>query len=309
MSEKQFRVLVAENAPGEAATALRAVFPEPDSKLELSLVSSIPTLLAALALDAPEAIFLDLALGRPDPLAGVRRVHRAAPEIPLIVCADAADKSSATRSLSEGAIDYVLKGYMDSRTIERALRTALERNTLEGLADLLRDEFTGLYNREGFMTLGARAMETAIRTGGTLVLLCAQIANLELLRSQFGSAGCEEALEELTAILKQCFRRTDVLARLGSAQFCALAVDAAEPSAPVLRQRVESRLAVINQSRQPWGPLELGVSVGCWGPDNSESFGEFLDQVESQLRRSNVALPQATGQPESTALQQHGRDA
>lgn len=41
------------------------------------------------------------------------------------------------------------------------MRAALERNTLEGLADLLRDSLTGLYTRDGFLTLGARAMEMA----------------------------------------------------------------------------------------------------------------------------------------------------
>jgi hypothetical protein len=57
-----------------------------------------------------------------------------------MVFGDLADKSYAARSLSEGAIDYLLKGFMDTRTLERVLRTALERNTLEGLADLLRDQ-------------------------------------------------------------------------------------------------------------------------------------------------------------------------
>lgn len=285
MDEKTVRILVAEDSPGEIAEALRTIFPEPDSRVELSLVSTIPTLLATLELETPEAIFLELSLGGPEPLEGVRRVHRAAPGIPLIVFADTADKSNASRSLTEGAMDYVLKGFMDARTIERVLRTALGRNTLEGLADLMRDELTGLYNREGLITLGTHAMESAARTGGTLVLLCAQIENLRALREEFGSASSEQAIQEMTEILKSCFRRSDLLARLGNEQFCALALDAAEPSALILRQRVEARLAVINQSRQPWGPLELRTSVGYWGANEAKSFAEFLDSVEAQLRR------------------------
>ncbi len=154
---KKFRVLLAESDPGEAADSLRTLYPEPDSHLELSVVSSIPTLLGTIDLAAPETIFLDLSLGHPDPLEAVRRVHRAAPGIPLIVLADVADKSYATRCISEGAIDYLLKGFMDTRAVERALRTALELNTLEGLADLLRDQLTGLYSRDGFTTLGNRS--------------------------------------------------------------------------------------------------------------------------------------------------------
>ena len=299
MTGKKFRVLLAETVPGEAAASLRSLYPGPDSSLELSVVSTVPTLIATIELAAPETIFFDLSLGKPDPLEAVRRIHRAAPGIPLIVFADIVDKSYAARSISEGAIDYLLKGFMDTRTMERVLRTALERNTLEGLADLLRDQLTGLYNRDGFTTLGTRFMETAMRSGGTLVLLCTLIENYSQLLEEIGSVGCEQAVRETAELIGSCFRRSDFLARLGEAQFAALAVDAAEPSAPVLRQRVESRLAIHNQSRQPWGPLRLRLSVGYWGANDVRSFPEFLDAVESELRQSEADLSQASMQQES----------
>jgi chemotaxis response regulator CheB len=52
----------------------------------------------------PEVIFLDLALARPEPLEVVRRVHRAAPDVPLIVFAEAAEKDYAAQSLKDGAL-------------------------------------------------------------------------------------------------------------------------------------------------------------------------------------------------------------
>lgn len=299
MGEKKFRVLLAESVPGDAGESLRALYPEPDSNLELSVVSTIPTLLATIELAAPETILLDLSLGRPDALDAVRRVHRAAPGIPLIVFADIADKHLASRSISEGAIDYLLKGFMDARTMERVLRVALERNTLDGLADLLRDQLTGLYNREGFTTLGTRAMEAAMRSGGTLVLLCALIENFPSVREEFGPGASEEAVCATADLLRTCFRRSDFLARLGPAQFAVLAVDAAEPSAPVLRQRVESRLAIHNQTGQTWGPLALRRSVGYWGANDTRSFAEFLDAVESELRQPDEVLSRAGARQES----------
>lgn len=300
MTAKKFRVLLAEGAPGEAAESLRALYPGSDSALELSIVSTLSTLLATIELAVPEAIFLDLSLGKPDPLEVVRRVHRAAPGIPLIVFADLAEKSYAARSVSEGAIDYLLKGFMDTRAVERVLRTALERNTLEGLADLLRDPLTGLYNRDGFTTLGTRSLETAMRTGGTLVLLCALIENYSTLLEEIGSIGCDQAVREAAELVGTCFRRSDFLGRLGDAQFAALAVDAAEPSATVLRQRVESRLAIYSRSPQPWGRLALRLSVGFWGANDTRSFPEFLDAVESDLRQREAVLSQASTHRERT---------
>jgi diguanylate cyclase (GGDEF)-like protein len=293
MSGRKFRVLLAESGSGEAADSLRMLYPGPHSALELSVVPTVSALLLSIELTSPETILLDLSLGKPDPLEAVRRVHRAAPSIPLIVFADIVDKSYAARSISEGAIDYLLKGFMDARTLERVLRTALERNTVEGLADLLRDKLTGLYNRDGFTTLGTRAMETAMRSGGTLILLCALVENYSSLEEELGSLGIEQAVRETAELVGSCFRRSDFLARLGDAQFAALAVDAAEPSASVLRQRVESRLAIHNQSRKPRGPLALRLGVGYWGANDPRSFAEFLDAVESELRQAEAVLSQA----------------
>jgi diguanylate cyclase (GGDEF)-like protein len=289
MLTKQLRVLVAEDGREEIARALRVAYPEPQAQLELTTVGTIPTLLATVELGTPEVMFLDLSLGHPNPLDAVRRVHRAAPGVPLIVCTGVAEKATAARSLSEGAIDYVLKGFLDARTIERVLRAALERNTLEGLADLLRDELTGLYTREGFLALGTRAMDVAVRSGGTLVILCAMIEKFPELQQELGTAAAEETIKETTGVLQSCFRRSDLLARLGKAQFCALALDAAEPSAPILRQRVATRISALNKLGEGWRPLELRMSAGFWDANDGRSFAEFLDSVEADLRHGEAA--------------------
>jgi diguanylate cyclase (GGDEF)-like protein len=289
MSEKKLRILLAEGNSGEAASALHALYPEGQDGLELTTVSGVSTLIATLEIVNPEVIFLDLALARPDPLAAIRRLHRSAPAVPLIVLADASDKDCAVRSLSQGTQDYLLKGFIDPRTLERILRVALERNTLEGLADLLRDSLTGLYTRDGFLTLGARAMEMGKTRESTLVLLCLRIGNLAALRTGYGPSAVENSLCEVAKVLAGSFRRTDIVARLGESQFAALAVDAAEPSASVLRQRLEKRVDMLNRDLGPWGPLELRMSARFWSAKEAIVFSEFLDSVESELRIPLVA--------------------
>jgi len=298
MNEKKLRILVAEGNPGEIAPALRALYPEAQDSLDLTVVSGVSILIATLDIVNPEVIFLDLALTHPAPMDAVRRVQRSAPAVPLIVVAGASDKDCAVNSLSHGAQDYLLKGFIDSRTLERVLRAALERNTLEGLADLLRDPLTRLYTRDGFLTLGARAMEMAKNRGSTLVLLCLRIENLEAVRTGYGPSAVESSLSEVAKVLAGSFRRTDILARLGESQFAALAVDAVEPSAPVLRQRLEKRIEMLDRDIGPWGPLELRMSARFWSAKDAIVFSEFLDSVESELR-----IPPATSAEEAQARQ------
>src|SRR5262245_22352814 len=176
---QKLRVLVAEGAPGKAASALRELFPAEQGGIELTEVSGVSTLMASLKLVSPEVILLDLALANPDALGTVRLIHRAKPQVPLVVIGDSAEKEIALASLREGAADYFLRDYMDPRTVERVLRGALERNTLQARADLLRDPLTGLYIRDGFLTLGSHIMETAKERNGNLVLLCVRLENLE----------------------------------------------------------------------------------------------------------------------------------
>lgn len=289
MSEKKLRVLLAEGHPGETAAALRVLHPEEQNSLELTNVSSVSTLIATLEIVSPEVIFLDLSLAHPDPLDAVRRVHRSAPAVPLIVLADSSDKDCAARSVGQGALEYLLKGTVNPQALERILHAALEQNTLQGLADLLRDSLTGLYIRDGFLALGERAMEAAKSRVSTLVLLCMRIENLTALRAGYGPSAAENSLREVAALLAGSFRRTDIVARLGKSQFAALAVDAAEPSAPVLCQRVDKRIAMLNRNAGPWGPLELRMSARFWSPKEAIAFPEFLDSVESELRIAQMS--------------------
>ena len=279
---KKLRVLLAESGPADVERVFRELFPQ----AELTVVSTFATLLPTAYLVNPEFILLDLSLAHPDPLGAVRLAHRAFPNVPLIVFAYPADKDYAVQALGCGALDYLLKGYMDARVIDRVVRAALERNTLEGLADLLRDPLTGLFIREGFLALGAHAMESAKRGGGTLVLVCLLFENLAAVRSEFGPHVSDQSVRDLASILAGCFRRTDLIVRLGETQFAALAIDAAEPSAALILQRIATRIAIRNQDTGPARHLNLRMSVAFWGANNNKSFPEFLDAVEADLSGS-----------------------
>ncbi|HEY4816903.1 MAG TPA: diguanylate cyclase [Candidatus Acidoferrum sp.] len=284
MTQRRLRLLLAEGSPGEAAVALHSLYAGNDPGLDLTVVSTIATLLATIKVVDPEVILLDLALNLREPMDAVHLVHRTAPGVPLIVVADTSDEAQTTRSLAEGALDYVLKGQMDAHTLERVLRTALERNTRKGLTDPLRDEVTGLYTRDGFLTVGMRRQEEAMPDGGSLVLLCVLFDNLQALRKAFGPGAADRALGDVAKLLKGCCRRSDEVGRLGEAQFAILGVDAAAPNAEVMRNRLEQHLAVQNQARSPSGPIDLRTSIGSWSPQDKRGFAEFLDSIESRLR-------------------------
>ena len=297
MTRRRLRVLLAEGNPGEAAAALHELYAGPEPGLDLTVVSTIATLLATIKVVDPEVILLDLALNLREPLDAVHLVHRTAPGVPLIVFAHPQEKQQAIRSLAEGAMDYILKGHIDAHTLERAVRTALERNTVTGLTDMLRDPVTGLYTRDGFLTVGGRRHEEAVRANSSLVLICALFENLQALRDAFGPGTADRAISDVAGLLKGCCRRSDVVGRLGEAQFAILGVDAVAPSAEVMRSRLAQHLAVHNETRSPWGPIDLRTAVGSWTPNDGRTFEAFLDGVEACLRLAGAEL-QIQGTPQ-----------
>jgi hypothetical protein len=67
MSQKKLRLLLAEGGSGETATILRALCPDREGRLELTIVSSMATLLPTIKVVDPEVILLDLSLNLREP--------------------------------------------------------------------------------------------------------------------------------------------------------------------------------------------------------------------------------------------------
>lgn len=154
----KLRILVAENSAREISAALEPACRLPLAEVEFASAASVASLLATIPQFLPDLMLLDLTLARPASSETVRRIRRAAPRIPLVVFAAQEEKEEAARCLQEGAMDYLFKSALDPAAVERVLRATLERNTVEGLADLLRDPLTGLYTRDAFLTIGQRKM-------------------------------------------------------------------------------------------------------------------------------------------------------
>jgi diguanylate cyclase (GGDEF)-like protein len=273
---KKLRVLVAEVEGGRIAKLLESLFANGADSLELTSVSNEMMLLPTIRLAAPEVVFLDLGLFPGEPISALRGLRRAIVNIPLITAANFADKAIAERSLQEGATDYILKECADEISIERVLRSALERNTVAGLTDLLRDPQTEAYNREGFLALAQKAVQEAQRCGSQLILLTARLINLHALGEEFGPSGAEQGVKDVAELLRGAFRRTDVIARLGEGEFAVLAMDAPEPSVAVMVQRVERHLIALNKARAPWGELDLAVEGKFWSPKKGNPASELL---------------------------------
>ncbi|MBD0345101.1 MAG: response regulator [Coleofasciculus sp. Co-bin14] len=80
---------------------------------------------------ACSVILLDLSLPDTQGLDAVKQVHRAAPNIPIVVMSSLSDEAIALQSLQEGAQDYLIKGHVDTQLLVRSIRYAIEQQQLQ----------------------------------------------------------------------------------------------------------------------------------------------------------------------------------
>src|SRR5262249_30987851 len=136
-------------------------------QFELSHVETLGRALEQVQRMTYDVGLLDLGLPDARGLEVVRRLHEAAPDLPLLVLTALKDEALAIQSLHEGAQDYLVKAEVDSGSLWRALRFAMERHQRQvGLLNLsLIDDLTGLTNRRGFLSLAGHHARLARRTG------------------------------------------------------------------------------------------------------------------------------------------------
>src|SRR5262249_15827990 len=89
--------------------------------------------------------------------------------------------------------------------------------TLHSMA--ITDSLTGLYNRRGFSTLAHQLLEQARRSGHPFLLFLADLDGLKQINDTHGHLEGDQALHIAAVLLKDTFRASDVVARIGGDEF------------------------------------------------------------------------------------------
>ena len=196
-------------------------------------------------------------------LEAVSEILRIAPGIPLILLSSRADDSLAAAALQEGAQDFLIKPELTDGQLARAVCHAIARQRLQvSLRSLsLNDELTGLYNRRGFLALAESRQKLAARQGIRSSMIFGDVDDLKHINDTFSHREGDCALQEVADVLRECFRESDIIARIGGDEFCALLTDASESSETLMiRDRLRRALEARNSRRKC--PYQLSVSVG-----------------------------------------------
>jgi PAS domain S-box-containing protein len=125
------RLLLIEDNMGDARLFSETLSEQNEEDTALVHLGRMSDAEAYLTENTVDIILLDIGLPDAQGLEAVRRAHAAAPRTTLVVLTGLDDESLAAHALQEGAQDYLVKGQMETRSLVRSLRFAVERKGME----------------------------------------------------------------------------------------------------------------------------------------------------------------------------------
>jgi diguanylate cyclase (GGDEF)-like protein/PAS domain S-box-containing protein len=147
----------------------------------------------------------------------------------------------------------------------------------------LADELTGLYNRRGFLAFGEQYLASLRRSNKAVVIVYSDLDGLKGINDSFGHKEGDRALVKAAALLKETFRTSDVLGRLGGDEFTVLGAVENDGGIENLMARLEKKFEDYNALQAC--PYQLSISIGIaqLNPDGTQSMEDLLAQADSAM--------------------------
>jgi len=139
MGSQTTNVLLIEDNPGDADLVRLRLF-EGDAAVKVNWVPRLSDALAALSGEQPSLVLLDLNLPDSHGAETFRKLLEKCPNVPVVVLSGQDDEALAVKAVNQGVQDYLIKGDITSKHLERAIRYAVERQALQRSIEMARKQ-------------------------------------------------------------------------------------------------------------------------------------------------------------------------
>ena len=146
----------------------------------------------------------------------------------------------------------------------------------------LRDELTGLYNLRGFTILGEHAVRVARRTQHPLSVLYIDLDNLKHINDTLGHAIGSAFLHETAELLKETFRETDVIGRIGGDEF-AVICQCSHVAISIAAHRLDEACIARNAVSTQLFPLTFSVGYATAKEHGQQTLDELMTEADRAM--------------------------
>jgi diguanylate cyclase (GGDEF)-like protein len=155
------------------------------------------------------------------------------------------------------------------------------------------DPLTRLMNRRGFLPTADHHLEMARRTHVPTALMFLDLDGLKHVNDTLGHAAGDAMITEAAYVMRQTFRASDLIARMGGDEFCVLFATESEAAADAAMTRLQEAVRLANA--QEGRPFELSFSTGVamFDPEQPCSVDQLLAIADERMYVSKRAKASA----------------
>lgn len=284
MANESRMVLLIEGDPDDVALVERTLSGLED-EFQLVQAQTLAEGLGYLAKGNIDVVLLDLSLPDSRGLDTLARTIARSPDVPVVVMVGMGDDKVGITAVREGAQDFLKKGQMGSDAVAGALRYAirLQSSLAKPQATSHIDELTGCHTRRDFLTLGGHQTKVAARTKKGFLVIFADFDNLSKINETLSREDGDRALMETADVLKETFRGSDIIARIGGDEFGILALEASVNSTEILTARLLGKLAFHNAQGRRQYTVSVSIGIARYDPETPGAIHELLAGAEKDM--------------------------
>ncbi len=162
-------------------------------------------------------------------------------------------------------------------------RTAELEQANEEIQQLsITDELTGLLNRRGFYLLAQPALESARRHRHSCLLAFFDVDGLKRVNDGYGHDAGDDLIRDFAGVLRGNLRKSDIVARMGGDEFCALITEP-EGDPQWLRDRIVHAMGGFTEAGDR--PYQLSASIGLaeFNPSEPTTLDALLAHADELM--------------------------
>jgi len=181
--------------------------------------------------------------------------------------------------------------YSKTKQAEEKLKEALRNSEFinEKLHNLsIMDSLTGLYNRRGFNQIVEDYIRIAENTNEYFLLFFIDLDDLKIINDKYGHAEGDNAIILTAEILKETFRQTDIISRIGGDEFTVIAKESKIGRFDILMERLNKILKEKNKELNKSYNISLSVGMSDYYPGCSESFENLIKSADEKLYENKL---------------------
>ena len=145
------------------------------------------------------------------------------------------------------------------------------------------DELTRLHNRRGFVVAGEQIVKTAKRNKWYGLLVFVDVDKMKTINDTYGHDEGDKVLEDVAKVLRDTFRESDVISRVGGDEFVIFSLQETRESDSSILARLQDAVSAHNAHADR--PYEMSLSVGItyYDPEEPRALEVLLTQADKAM--------------------------